>query len=128
RRPPHERGRRAPRRLRAPPWSRGLPRGRGRRLPRPCRGRDGLRAVIGTSPRRLVLLGSTGSIGTQALDVLTRFPDVARLHGLAVGGSRPDLVAEQVLAHRPAELIVSDPVRVGAVREAVEAACTSAGV
>ena len=84
--------------------------------------------MIGTSPRRLVLLGSTGSIGTQALDVLTRFPDVARLHGLAVGGSRPDLVAEQVVAHRPAELVVSDPARVGAVREAVEAACTSAGV
>jgi 1-deoxy-D-xylulose-5-phosphate reductoisomerase len=84
--------------------------------------------VTGTSPRRLVLLGSTGSIGTQALDVLTRFPDIARLHGLAVGGSRPGLVAEQVLAHRPAELVVADVDRADAVREAVEAACTSAGL
>ncbi len=83
--------------------------------------------MTGALPRRLVLLGSTGSIGTQALDVLARYEDVAVLHGLAVGGTRPDLVAEQVLAHRPAELVVSDPSRERAVREAVEAACTAAG-
>lgn len=84
--------------------------------------------MTGAAPRRLVLLGSTGSIGTQALDVLARFGDVATLHGLAVGGTRPGLVAEQVLAHRPAELVVSDPARVVAVREAVEAACSAAGL
>ena len=84
--------------------------------------------MTGAAPRRLVLLGSTGSIGTQALDVLARYGDVATLHGLAVGGTRPGLVAEQVLAHRPAELVVSDPARVVAVREAVEAACTAAGL
>lgn len=83
--------------------------------------------MTGALPRRLVLLGSTGSIGTQALDVLARYEDVAVLHGLAVGGTRPDLVAEQVLAHRPAELVVSDPSRERAVREAVEAACAAAG-
>ena len=84
--------------------------------------------MTGAAPRRLVLLGSTGSIGTQALDVLARYGDVATLHGLAVGGTRPGLVADQVLAHRPAELVVSDPARVVAVREAVEAACTAAGL
>ena len=84
--------------------------------------------MTGAAPRRLVLLGSTGSIGTQALDVLARYGDVATLHGLAVGGTRPGLVAEQVLAHRPAELVVSDPARVVAVREAVEAACSAAGL
>lgn len=84
--------------------------------------------MTGAAPRRLVLLGSTGSIGTQALDVLARYGDVATLHGLAVGGTRPDLVAEQVLAHRPADLVVSDPARVVAVREAVEAACSAAGL
>lgn len=84
--------------------------------------------MTGAAPRRMVLLGSTGSIGTQALDVLARYGDVATLHGLAVGGTRPGLVAEQVLAHRPAELVVSDPARVVAVREAVEAACTAAGL
>lgn len=84
--------------------------------------------MTGAAPRRLVLLGSTGSIGTQALDVLARYGDVATLHGLAVGGTRPGLVAEQVLAHRPAELVVSDPARAVAVREAVEAACSAAGL
>ena len=84
--------------------------------------------MTGAAPRRLVLLGSTGSIGTQALDVLARYGDVATLHGIAVGGTRPGIVAEQVLAHRPAELVVSDPARVVAVREAVEAACSAAGL
>ncbi|MGP5055566.1 1-deoxy-D-xylulose-5-phosphate reductoisomerase [Brachybacterium paraconglomeratum] len=84
--------------------------------------------MTGAAPRRLVLLGSTGSIGTQALDVLARYGDVATLHGLAVGGTRPGLVAEQVLAHRPAELVVSDPARFGEVRKAVEAACSAVGL
>ncbi|MBB5832063.1 1-deoxy-D-xylulose-5-phosphate reductoisomerase [Brachybacterium aquaticum] len=84
--------------------------------------------MIGTPGRRLVLLGSTGSIGTQALDVLTRYPEVAQLHGLAVGGSRPELVAEQVAAHRPAHLVVSDPDRAEAVESAVGAASRDAGI
>ena len=78
--------------------------------------------------RRLVLLGSTGSIGTQALDVLTRFPDIARLHGLAVGGTRPQLVAEQVLAHRPEQVVVADPAHLDAVTEAVATACRAEGI
>src|SRR5699024_7026765 len=126
RRPPDERGRCAPRRLRPSPRLGRVPRGRGRRVPRSCRGRDGLRAVTGTVDRRLVLLGATGSIGAQALDVLTRYPQLARLHGLAVGGSRPELVAAQVLAHRPEHLVVSDPERAEAVEAAVHAACRDA--
>src|SRR5699024_4907482 len=93
-----------------------------------CRGRDGLRAVTGAPSRRLVLLGATGSIGTQALDVLTRYPDIARVHGLAVGGSRPELVAEQAVAHRPAQLVVSDAARAEAVGAAVHSACRDAGI
>ena len=78
--------------------------------------------------RRLVLLGATGSIGAQTLDVLARYPDIARVHGLAVGGSRPQLVVEQVLAHRPEHLVVSEPERAGAVSDAVGAACREAGI
>ncbi|KQO65238.1 1-deoxy-D-xylulose-5-phosphate reductoisomerase [Curtobacterium sp. Leaf261] len=50
----------------------------------------------GTAPARrdVVLLGSTGSIGTQALDVIARNPDRFRVVGLTAGGNR-DLVAEQ---------------------------------
>lgn len=73
--------------------------------------------------RRLVLLGATGSIGAQTLDVLARYPDIARVHGLAVGGSRPQLVVEQVLAHRPEHLVIAEPERAEAVSAAVGAAC-----
>jgi 1-deoxy-D-xylulose-5-phosphate reductoisomerase len=44
--------------------------------------------------RDVVLLGSTGSIGTQALDVIARNPDRFRVVGLTAGSNR-DLVAEQ---------------------------------
>ncbi|WP_394214558.1 1-deoxy-D-xylulose-5-phosphate reductoisomerase [Brachybacterium vulturis] len=84
--------------------------------------------MIGPRERRLALLGATGSIGTQALDVLTRFPEVARLHGLAVGGTRPALVAEQVLAHRPERVVVSDPARIEDVEAAVQRSCRAEGL
>ncbi|WP_422116968.1 1-deoxy-D-xylulose-5-phosphate reductoisomerase [Brachybacterium sp. UNK5269] len=83
---------------------------------------------MSTTPRRLVLLGATGSIGTQSLEVLTRYPDIARVSGLAVGGSRPELVTEQVLAHRPEHLVVAAPERAEAVERAVGAACAAAHV
>ena len=54
-------------------------------------------------PRRdVVVLGSTGSIGTQALDVCRAAPDRFRIVGLTAGGSRPDLFAAQVEEFRPA--------------------------
>ncbi len=46
--------------------------------------------------RDVVILGSTGSIGTQALDVVARNPDRFRVVGLAAGGSDPGLLGEQV--------------------------------
>ena len=44
--------------------------------------------------RRVLILGSTGSIGTQALDVVAANPDLFRVVGLAAGSNR-DAVAEQ---------------------------------
>ncbi len=49
--------------------------------------------------RSLVLLGSTGSIGTQALDLVDRNPDRFRVVGLAAGGERVDLLAAQALRY-----------------------------
>jgi 1-deoxy-D-xylulose-5-phosphate reductoisomerase len=48
-------------------------------------------------PRDVVLLGSTGSIGTQALDVVARNPGRLRVVGLGAGGGRVDLLARQAL-------------------------------
>jgi 1-deoxy-D-xylulose-5-phosphate reductoisomerase len=48
--------------------------------------------------RDVVILGSTGSVGTQALDVIARHPDRFRVVGLAARGDRVDLLARQALA------------------------------
>jgi 1-deoxy-D-xylulose-5-phosphate reductoisomerase len=50
-----------------------------------------------SSPRRIVILGSTGSIGTQAIDVVRRNPDRFRVVALAAGGKNPRLLAQQAL-------------------------------
>jgi 1-deoxy-D-xylulose-5-phosphate reductoisomerase len=47
--------------------------------------------------RDVVLLGSTGSIGTQAVDVVCRNPDRFRVVGIAAGGGQPERLAEQAL-------------------------------
>jgi 1-deoxy-D-xylulose-5-phosphate reductoisomerase len=47
--------------------------------------------------RDIVLLGSTGSIGTQAIDVIRRNPDTFRVVGIAAGGGNVELLAQQAL-------------------------------
>ncbi len=47
--------------------------------------------------REVVLLGATGSIGTQALDVVRAHPDRFRVVGLGAGGGRVDELARQAL-------------------------------
>jgi 1-deoxy-D-xylulose-5-phosphate reductoisomerase len=52
------------------------------------------------SQRSVVVLGSTGSVGTQALDVVRRSAGRFRVVGLAAGGTSPEsvaLLAEQAL-------------------------------
>ena len=57
--------------------------------------------------RRVVILGSTGSIGTQALDVIRRNPDRFDVVGLAASGSRMELLSEQVAEFRPSVVAIS---------------------
>jgi 1-deoxy-D-xylulose-5-phosphate reductoisomerase len=45
--------------------------------------------------RSVLLLGSTGSVGTQALEVIAANPDKFRVVGLAAGGSNPAVLAKQ---------------------------------
>jgi 1-deoxy-D-xylulose-5-phosphate reductoisomerase len=47
--------------------------------------------------RDVVVLGSTGSVGTQALDLIARNPDRFRVVGLAGGGGSVELLARQAL-------------------------------
>jgi 1-deoxy-D-xylulose-5-phosphate reductoisomerase len=55
----------------------------------------------------VVVLGSTGSIGTQALDVIRRNRSRFRVAGLAAGGGRIDLLAAQALELRPEVVAVA---------------------
>jgi 1-deoxy-D-xylulose-5-phosphate reductoisomerase len=50
---------------------------------------------VTTHRRKVLVLGSTGSIGTQALEVIAASPDRFELVGLAAGGANPDLLARQ---------------------------------
>jgi 1-deoxy-D-xylulose-5-phosphate reductoisomerase len=50
-----------------------------------------------STPRDVVLLGSTGSIGTQAVDIVRRNPDRFRVVALGAGGGNVDLLATQAL-------------------------------
>jgi len=58
--------------------------------------------------KNVVLLGSTGSIGTSAIKVAEDLPDRIRLIGLAAGGNA-ELLAKQTLKHRPEAISISDP-------------------
>ena len=44
---------------------------------------------------RVLVLGSTGSIGTQALEVIAANPDRFEVVGLAAGGNNLDLLLQQ---------------------------------
>ena len=70
-------------------------------------------------PREIVILGSTGSIGTQALDIIRRNPDRFRVVALAAGGGNPGLLAEQAAEFGPAAIAVADPAALAEVRAAL---------
>jgi 1-deoxy-D-xylulose 5-phosphate reductoisomerase len=50
-----------------------------------------------SATRDVVILGSTGSVGTQAIDVVRRNPDRFRVVGIAAGGGEVALLAQQAL-------------------------------
>ncbi|MGJ7441457.1 1-deoxy-D-xylulose-5-phosphate reductoisomerase [Aquipuribacter sp. MA13-6] len=71
--------------------------------------------------RRVTLLGSTGSIGTQALDVIGRNPDDLSVSGLAVRGGDPGLLVRQVVDHDVPLVAVADTEVAEQVRGALRA-------
>ncbi|MDT0310216.1 1-deoxy-D-xylulose-5-phosphate reductoisomerase [Streptomyces sp. DSM 44917] len=73
-------------------------------------------------PREVVILGSTGSIGTQAVDVVLRNPGRFRVTALAAGGGNLALLAEQAHRLRVRAVAVSRAGRADELREALAAA------
>ncbi|WAL64187.1 1-deoxy-D-xylulose-5-phosphate reductoisomerase [Amycolatopsis cynarae] len=68
--------------------------------------------VAMNTPRTVLVLGSTGSIGTQALDVAARNPHLFRVAGIAAGGGDPAALAAQALAHEVEAVAVVKPTAV----------------
>ncbi|MBK7629033.1 MAG: 1-deoxy-D-xylulose-5-phosphate reductoisomerase [Bacteroidales bacterium] len=58
-------------------------------------------------PQRIALLGSTGSIGTQSLDVISRFPEEFEVEVL-VAGNNVDLLTEQALRFQPDSVVIGN--------------------
>ncbi|MER6015643.1 1-deoxy-D-xylulose-5-phosphate reductoisomerase [Streptomyces bluensis] len=69
--------------------------------------------------RDVVVLGSTGSIGTQAIDLVLRTPDRFRVTGLLAAGGRVGLLAEQAYRLRVRTVGVAREDAVPALKEAL---------
>ena len=81
----------------------------------------GLESSQTREPREVVILGSTGSIGTQALDIVRRNPDRFRVVALAAGGGQPDLLARQAAEFGVAAVAVASPAAITQVQDALRA-------
>jgi 1-deoxy-D-xylulose-5-phosphate reductoisomerase len=66
------------------------------------------RSDPGISRVRVLILGSTGSIGTQALEVIAANPDRFEVVGLAAGGGSPGLLAQQRAETGVSNIAVAD--------------------
>ncbi|MCI4667770.1 MAG: 1-deoxy-D-xylulose-5-phosphate reductoisomerase [Bacteroidia bacterium] len=70
-------------------------------------------------PKRLAILGSTGSIGTQALDVVSAQKDLFEVSVLTAGNNA-DLLIEQALEFRPQRAVIANPEKYQQVKEALQ--------
>src|SRR3569832_770726 len=68
--------------------------------------------------KNVVLLGSTGSIGTSTIKVAEDLPDRIRL--LALGaGNNADLLLEQTRKHQPEAICIQDEAKAQELRNAL---------
>jgi 1-deoxy-D-xylulose-5-phosphate reductoisomerase len=66
-------------------------------------------------PKKIIILGSTGSIGTQTVEVINKYPRLFRVVGLAAN-SRFDLLAQQIKKFRPKMVCIGqDPTGISAI-------------
>ena len=69
-------------------------------------------------PRSVTVLGSTGSVGTQTIDLLMGAPDRFAVRAL-VAGRNAKLLAEQAIALKAERAVVADPDCLGALESAL---------
>jgi len=58
-------------------------------------------------PERIALLGSTGSIGSQALDIISRYPDRFIVESL-VAGNNVELLTQQAIKFQPDSVVIGN--------------------
>ena len=68
--------------------------------------------------KAITLVGSTGSIGTQTLDIVTQYPDRFRIVGLAAG-SNVEMLAAQIRQFRPEIAAICSEEKLPALKEAI---------
>jgi 1-deoxy-D-xylulose-5-phosphate reductoisomerase len=73
---------------------------------------------VNSQPNRLAILGSTGSIGTQALDVVAAHPDQFSVEVLAAGNNAA-LLIEQALKFKPNVVVINDVAQLAKVKDAL---------
>lgn len=78
-------------------------------------------------PRRIALLGSTGSIGTQAIDVVRAAPDRFRIVAIGAGGSDVALLADQAIELGVQVVGIARAELAGELRDALAARAADAG-
>ncbi len=66
--------------------------------------------------KRLAILGSTGSIGTQTLGIVARYPDLFTVTALTAG-SNAGLLMEQARLYRPQRVVIGDEAFYTVVRD-----------
>lgn len=72
-----------------------------------------------TTPKPFSILGSTGSIGTQTLDIIAEHPDKFSLVALAAG-SNVELLAQQVRQFKPKMVAIRDASKVKQLQELIK--------
>ncbi|GIU55102.1 1-deoxy-D-xylulose-5-phosphate reductoisomerase [Arthrobacter sp. NicSoilC12] len=78
-------------------------------------------------PRKIVLLGSTGSIGTQAIDVVDGAPHLFEVIALSAGGGNLELLARQAV-HTRAQAVGVASGDASALRDMIDDAARAAGL
>ncbi len=73
---------------------------------------------VNGAPRGLSILGATGSIGTQTLDIVRLFPDRLRVRALT-GHSNAELLARQALEFLPDCVVIGKAAEAPPLREAL---------
>lgn len=71
----------------------------------------------------VALAGSTGSIGTQTLDVVRGHPDQFRIVALGAGGSSVELLIAQAVEFRPEIVAIHDDTHASEIAAALPAGC-----